>query len=82
MGFAQKPMLSIYINGINKNIIPYFNPIISAKIPTIKGIKAPPIIPVHNIPENEPWCFGTEFNANENIIDHITDRKKPTAGKK
>ena len=47
----------------------------------MKGIIAPPQIPVMSIPEKEPWCFDTEFNANDIMIGYITAAKKPTAGK-
>lgn len=63
------------------NSIPSFNPNKSLNAPTINGAIAPPTIPVHKIPANDPWCSFTEFKANENTIDHITEAKNPTAGK-
>jgi len=61
--------------------MPARSPSWSPIAPTSHDTTAPPTIPVHRIPENDPWCSATEFSASENTIDHITDRKKPTAMK-
>ena len=63
-------------------VMPNFKPTKSARIPIIRGITAPPIIPETNIPEKAPWSFEVEFKAREIIIDHIVDIKKPTNGNK
>ena len=49
--------------------------------PTSSGTTAPPTIPVHRMPENEPWCEVTELSASEKMIDHITEAQKPITGK-
>ena len=79
-GDAQKPILNMKSNGTIRKNIPVFKDVNSPSHPTIKGTIAPPAIPVHKIPDKEPWCFFTEFSAKEKIIDHITDIKKPTRG--
>ena len=61
-------------------VMPNFKPTKSARIPIIRGITAPPIIPETNIPEKAPWSFEVEFKAREIIIDHIVDIKKPING--
>ncbi len=53
-GFAQIPILKINARGTKRNIIAPLRPISSLKPSTIKGITAPPTIPVHKIPANEP----------------------------
>lgn len=34
---------------------------------------APPEMPHHKIHENEPWYYGMQFSARENIIEYITE---------
>lgn len=80
-GEAQNPIDKINPIGINRKNIPIFRLVNSPIQPIIKGIMAAPVIPVHKIPDKEPWCLLTEFNAKEKMIDHITDMKKPTKGK-
>ena len=53
IGFAQNPILNIKPSVKNKKHMPNLKPILSPSQPTIKGIMAPPIIPVTIIPENE-----------------------------
>ena len=79
-GFAQNPMERIKPKGMIKKNIPYCNDMASPKPPTINGITAPPAIPVQRMPDSEPWCSLTEFNANENMMEYITDMKNPTIG--
>ena len=64
----------------NKKAMPPFNPTRSPNVPTSKGNMAPPAIPVHNIPDKEPWCSLTEFKAREKMMDHMTEMKKPIIG--
>lgn len=81
-GLAKNPIEKIKSNGIIKNNRPDFKDKYSPKPPTIKGMIAPPAIPVQRIPEREPWCVLIEFSANENIIEYMTETKKPIKGKK
>ena len=62
------------------NDIPTLNPKLSPSQPINNWITAPPIIAVHIIPENDPWCLLTELSANEKMIDHITESENPTIG--
>ena len=80
-GLAQNPIDRIKPKGIIRKNIPDCRDMISPSPPTMKGITAPPAIPVHKIPDNDPWCSLTEFKANENIMEYITEIKKPTIGK-
>ena len=63
------------------NVIASLSPTSSAIPPMIKGTNAPPTMPVHKIPENVPWCWGTEFIPKEKIIDHMIERNRPVTGK-
>jgi len=63
------------------NDIPALNPNASPNQPISSWITAPPIIAVQRIPAKEPWLLSTEFNAKENITDHITESENPTNGK-
>lgn len=80
-GLAQKPMDRMKARGINKKNIPNRRPESSPRLPTINGKTAPPAIPMHNIPDSDPWFSLTELRAKENMMDHITEIKKPIAGK-
>src|SRR5687767_1859425 len=61
--------------------MPYFKPVISPSHPIIKGTIAPPAIAVIKMPDKEPWCSFTEFNARDNMMGHMTEAKKPIKGK-
>ena len=80
-GFEKNPMVRIKISGIIKKNMPVLRSIISPSPPTIKGKTAPPAIPVHKIPDREPWCSLTELRAKEKIMEYITEIQKPTIGK-
>ena len=54
IGFAQIPTLKMNDRVTYKNIIPNRSPKISANPPITSGTIAPPIIPVHKIPEKAP----------------------------
>ena len=53
-GLAQNPIDKTKHNGSIKKNIPVFKLEKSPINPTIKGIIAPPAMPVHKIPEKEP----------------------------
>ena len=80
-GLAQKPIDNIKIKGTTKKNKPVFKLDISPINPTIKGIIAPPAIPVHNIPDRDPWWYFTELSASEKMMDHITEIQNPSKGK-
>ena len=64
-----------------KIIIPACRPIRSFNCPINKENMAPPAIPVHRIPANEPWNFETLLSASEKTMAYITDKQNPSAGK-
>src|SRR5260221_7218201 len=49
--------------------------------PMITGTTAPPMIPVPKMPEKEPWNSATELSASDTTMGHITEAKRPIAGK-
>lgn len=81
-GFAQNPIEHINANGINKKNMLYLIPIVSPSAPITRGTMAPPAIPLHNIPDKDPWCSLTELRSKEKIIEYITEIENPTNGKK
>lgn len=53
-GLDQKPILKIKPRVKNIKVIANLKPITSPRAPMIEGTTAPPTIPVHKIPENDP----------------------------
>ena len=80
-GFDKNPMVKIKTSGISKNNIPNLRSVISPIPPTMNGKTAPPAIPVHKIPDKDPWYSLTELSAKEKIMEYITDIKNPIIGK-
>ena len=80
-GFDQNPMDRINKSVEKRKTIPMRRPYKSPNTPTIKGMTAPPTIPVTKIPEKEPCASATEFSAKEIIIDHMVAIKNPMVGK-
>lgn len=80
-GLAQNEILMIYPNVISIDSRAIRNPNVSAKEPTTTGPMAPPTIPEHRIPANEPWCLFTEFSPKDMIIENMTEIVNPISGK-
>lgn len=53
-GFAQKERLKIYNKGIISDNKANLRPVTFAKLPISNGPIAPPTMPEHKIPANEP----------------------------
>src|SRR5712692_816680 len=49
--------------------------------PMTTGTTAPPMIPVPKMPEKEPWNSATELSASDTTMGHMTEAKRPIAGK-
>lgn len=68
------------VKGTKRKNIPNFKDVTLPINPIINGRMAPPAIPVHNMPDMEPWCLATELSPNDTIMDHITEMVNPSAG--